>query len=329
MEARCISSRNGRFVLAVALVATVACAEIIGTFVPSVGAPALALLFGMAFRLRYAPPASDVRLLAVASRMVLQAAIVLLGLTIGLTRVVAIGWTSLPLMIGTVMIVLAAARLAGNLLGVKGSLQTLIGVGTAICGASAIAAVSNVIEVDAAEIAYAVSTIFAFNVVAVVLYPALGHALGLNETQFGLWAGTAVNDTSSVVAAATTYGHTAAVVATVTKLARTTMIIPITLALAFSQTRRTRARSSVRRAIPTFLLVFVVAGAANSAGWVSPHLSVALSRTASIFIAVALGAIGLSTPVSELRRAGPRPFLLGAALWATVGVSGVLLQHPF
>src|SRR5581483_7492555 len=111
---------------------------------------------------------------------------------------------TLPLMLGTLALALLVVYPVGRALGVSWNLNTLVGVGTAICGASAIGAVSGVIEATEAEIAYSISTIFVFNVVAVVLYPGIGHLLGLSQHSFGLWAGTAVNDTSSVVAAAST-----------------------------------------------------------------------------------------------------------------------------
>ena len=311
-----------------ALLATTAAAQPLGSLLPFVGAPALALILGMALRLRYTPDAAARRVLAFASRTVLQLAIVLLGATFGLGRVAQIGGSSLPLMLGTLAAALAAAWLVGRLLRVESTLRTLVGVGTAICGASAIGAVSGVIEATESEIAYAVSTIFVFNVVAVILYPALGHLLGLSQHAFGLWAGTAINDTSSVVAAASTYGHTAGGVAVVTKLARTTMIIPIVLALAVAHAHQAAngRRKPLWRLMPAFLLWFLLASTLNTAGLVGPNLASGLARAATVLITVALGAIGLSTRFAELRRTGSRPLLLGAALWAVVGLSGLLLQ---
>jgi len=220
----------------------------------------------MTLRLRYTPAPAARGVLAFASQTVLKCAVVLLGATFGLAQVAHIGRTSLPLMLGTLVVALVAAWLVGRALGVGGNLQTLVGVGTAICGASAIGAVSGVIGAAESEIAYAISTIFVFNVVAVVLYPALGHLLSLSQHGFGLWAGTAINDTSSVVAAAYTYGHTAGNVAVVTKLARTTMIIPIVLGLAAMHARRPgSAQRPLWRLVPAFLIWFLLASALNTA----------------------------------------------------------------
>jgi uncharacterized integral membrane protein (TIGR00698 family) len=314
---------------AAVLAAVVLVARPLGAVVPFVGAPALALLLGAAARVRWSPGPGAQRILRFASRTVLQAAVVLLGATFGLGDVLRIGRTSVPLMLGTLAACLLAARLVGRALRVEPAMRTLVGVGTAICGASAIGAVSGIVAATEAEIAYAVSTIFVFNVVAVVLYPPLGHLLGLSQHAYGLWAGTAVNDTSSVVAAAYAYGHTAGNVAVVTKLARTTMIVPIALALGLqrARTRGSRSTRRLRQLVPPFLLLFVAAAALHSTGVVSPGSSRALAWTATLAITFSLGAIGLSTRFADLRSTGLRPLALGTVLWAVVGVTGLLLQH--
>lgn len=319
---------RGAVIAVAALAGTTAVAEALGSLAPFVGAPAFALLVGMALRLRYAPDAAARGVVRFASRTVLQAAIVLLGATFSLTRVVRIGGSSLPLMLGTLAAALIAAWLVGRALRVDGTLQTLVGVGTAICGASAIGAVSGIVAATESEIAYAISTIFVFNVIAVVLYPAIGHALELGQHSFGLWAGTAINDTSSVVAAAYTYGHGAGDVAVVTKLARTTMIIPIALGIAALRARKGGGgkRRSIRSLVPLFLVWFLAASALNTAGLVGPRLGHDLARVATVLITIALGAIGLSTRFAELRRTGLRPLALGTVLWAVVGVTGLVLQ---
>jgi uncharacterized integral membrane protein (TIGR00698 family) len=244
-------------------------------------------------------------------------------------------------MLGTLAVCLLAAYAYGRLLGVVGDLRTLIGVGTGICGASAIAAVSPVIEAASTDIGYAVSTIFLFNIAAVLVFPVLGHALGMSQHSFGLFAGTAVNDTSSVVATATTYGPAAAGYAVVVKLVRTLMIIPICVGLGWLTDRKRAAapatgeaaprksRMSPRRAlrlVPWFLIGFVVAALVNTAGLVPATAHGALGNMSLFFVAVALSAIGLSTDVSALRRAGAKPLLLGLLLWVTVAGASLALQ---
>jgi uncharacterized integral membrane protein (TIGR00698 family) len=329
ITAASLPAARGAAVAAAAVVATVAAAKALALVVPDVGAPALALVLGTFLRLRWQPEAAGRHVLRFTSRSVLQTAIVLLGATFGLGDVVRIGRSSLPLMLGTLAAALLAAWLVGRALRVDGTMRTLVGVGTAICGASAIGAVSGIVAATEAEIAYAVSTIFAFNVVAVVLYPPLGHLLGLGQHAFGLWAGTAVNDTSSVVAAAYAYGHAAGNVAVVTKLARTTMIVPIAVGIAGLRARSGAAgeRRPVRTLVPAFLVLFLAASAVHSTGVVPAHASHLLASTAALLITAALAAIGLSTRFADIRKAGLRPFALGTVLWAVVGVTGLLLQR--
>jgi len=258
-------------------------------------------------------------------------------------------------MLGTLVTCLGAARLYGRLLGIPGDLRTLIGVGTGICGGSAIAAAAPVIEAASTDVAYAISTIFLFNIAAVLVFPLLGHALGMSQSAFGLFAGTAVNDTSSVAATATTYGTTATSHAVVVKLVRTLMIIPICLGLATLTARKPHrsaiapaspaaardractgppacsppARMSPRHAaklVPWFLIGFVLVAAVNSCGIIPAGAHPPLQHASVFLVSVALSAIGLSTNVAALRKAGGRPLLLGALLWITVAAASLGLQ---
>jgi uncharacterized integral membrane protein (TIGR00698 family) len=235
-------------------------------------------------------------------------------------------------MLGTLTLALGGAWLFGRLLGVRGDTQTLIGVGTAICGASAIAAATAAIGAKRSSVAYALATIFTFNVVAVLAFPPLGHLMGLSSDAFGLWAGTAINDTSSVVAAGYAYSHAAGDQAIVVKLTRSLMLVPIVLALVVLKSRReARATGSAaklpwRRLVPLFLLGFLAAAGLRTAGVVPSAWLPALSLVGTSLITVALVAIGLSLRPRELREAGPRPLLLGAILWVLVAVGSLGLQ---
>lgn len=316
--------------VAVAVVAT-----LIGTAVPIVGGPVSGLLIGVCVALVRKPAAILRPGIRVSSRFVLQLSIVILGTQLSLGQVGEVGLSSLPVMLGTVAICLAAAFVFGRLLGVGGDLRTLIAVGTAICGASAIAAVTPVIRAAGTTVAYAISTIFLFNISAVVIFPLVGHLLGMSQEAFGLFAGTAINDTSSVVAAAATFGEDATDHAVVVKLVRTLMIIPICLALAAWVGRRDRLaatagdnsrRLGVLGLIPWFLVGFVIAAGVNSLGWVPGSAHAALGDLAVFLITVALSAIGLSIDLSAIRTAGVRPLALGGILWVIVAVSSLALQ---
>jgi uncharacterized integral membrane protein (TIGR00698 family) len=341
--------------LAVAAVATV-----VGEYVPLVGSAVPGAVIGAVVALTLKPGARLTPGLKWSSTFVLQCSVVLLGAQLSIAEAARVGVSSLPVMLGTLAVCLGAAWLYGRLLGVPRDLRTLIGVGTGICGGSAIAAVSPVIEAASADVAYAISTIFLFNIAAVLAFPLLGHALGLSQQSFGLFAGTAVNDTSSVVATATTYGTAATSHAVVVKLVRTLMIIPICLGLAALTARRprlapgqvvatasaqpaatpqapaalaapaeTQVRMSPRRVlklVPWFLIGFVLVAAVNSTGIIPSGAHDPLQHASVFLVAVALSAIGLSTNVAALRQAGPKPLLLGALLWITVATASLGLQ---
>jgi uncharacterized integral membrane protein (TIGR00698 family) len=318
-------------------VAVAAVATVVGQHVPLVGSAVPGAVIGAIIALIIEPGPRFAPGVKYASTFLLQCSVVLLGTQLSIAEAARVGVASLPVMLGTLAVCLSAAWLYGRLLGVPRDLRTLIGVGTGICGGSAIAAVSPVIEAASTDVAYAISTIFLFNIAAVLVFPLIGHAIGMSQQSFGLFAGTAVNDTSSVVATATTYGAAAANHAIVVKLVRTLMIIPICLGLAGLTARRQRAElagpASARmsplravRLVPWFLIGFVVAAGLNSAGLIPSGSHGSLQHVSVFLVAVALSAIGLSANVPALRKAGPRPVLLGALLWVTVAVASLGLQ---
>lgn len=311
-------------------------AAAVGTALPVVGSPVSGVLLGVlagALLRRHVPgvlgPLGPG--LTVASKLVLQVAVVLLGARLSLAQVAQVGLDSLPVMLGTVAVCLAGAAVVGRALGVDRELRALIGTGTAICGASAIAAVTPVVRASSSNVAYALSTVFAFNIAAVLVFPPLGQLLGLSQEAFGLFAGTAVNDTSSVVAAATTFGSVAADHAVVVKLVRTLLIIPIVIGLGLMMARRpaddgAAARPPVRHLVPWFLAGFLLLAAVNSLGLVPVSWHGPLATAATFLITVALTAIGLSTDLPALRAVGLRPLLFGGILWLLVTGTALVIM---
>lgn len=307
-------------------------ATIVGKAVPIIGAPVICIVIGVVIAAIRRPSEKYRPGIALSSKLILQISVVVLGSQLSLSEIVKVGFTSLPVMLGSLGVCLLGAFWIGRWLGIVGDLRTLIGVGTSICGASAIAAVTPIIGAASVDVAYAISTIFLFNITAVLTFPFLGHLLGMSQHSFGLFAGTAVNDMSSVVAASTTYGSVAANYAIVVKLTRTLLIIPISLFLATLEQRKhaegaSKPKIRIRRLVPWYLIGFVVVAAANSLGWIPLSIHHDLVQISIFLIAVALAAIGLSTDIVGLRRTGPRPLLLGGILWILVSVTSLALQY--
>jgi uncharacterized integral membrane protein (TIGR00698 family) len=300
-------------------------ATALGRAFPVVGGPVIAVAVGVGLsrfvrRPRLTPG------VVFAGRSVLQVAVVLLGAQLSLKQVAHVGAGSLPVMAATLTVCFGLAFVLGRRLGIGRDLRTLIGAGTGICGASAIAAVSPVIRARSVDVSYAMSTIFLFNVTAVLAFPPLGHALGLSQHAFGVFAGTAVNDTSSVVAAATTYGHGAAQTAVVVKLTRSLMIVPVCLVLAAVARRRDPSPTTVGRLVPWFLVGFVLLAGVNSLGLIPGSARPGLLDATTLLITIALAAIGMSTDVRAMRVAGARPLALGLLLWAAVSATSLGVQ---
>ena len=316
---------------AIALVATG-----VGAAVPVLGSAVPAIVLGVLLsllrpRVMRGRDGANARIqsgIAYSGKFLLQLAVVLLGVQLSIGSILQVGLESLPIMLTTLIVCLLGAWLVGRMLRTERRLTTLIGVGTGICGASAIAAIAPVIGAASAEIAYAVSTIFLFNILAVVLFPLLGHALNLDPHTFGLLAGTAVNDTSSVVAAAGVYSTAALGFAVVVKLVRTLMIIPISVGLSVMEARRNAAGQRltgrrIARLVPWFLIGFIVVAIINSLGIIPDGPRDALVHVSVFLIAMALAGIGLSTDIPALRRAGWRPLALGGILWVLVTVTAL------
>ena len=300
--------------LAIAAVATA-----IGQALPVLGSAIPAVAIGVVAALIRKPGGRIAPGVGYSGRFVLQCAVVLLGSQLSLRSIVEVGAESLPVMLSSLTVCLLAAWLIGRAMGVDRDIRTLIGVGTGICGASAIAAVSPIIRARSSDISYAVSTVFLFNILAVVVFPVIGHALGMTPHAFGLFAGTAVNDTSSVVAAASVFSASALGFAVVVKLVRTLMIIPISVSLAVIEGRRADrgqrlTAGRIVRLVPWFLVGFVLFACVASTGIISPAASSVLTRVSVFLVATALAAIGLSTDVRAIRTAGFKPLLLGGIL---------------
>jgi len=300
----------------------------LGQLLPITGGAVTGLLLGMLLAGFWRYPAIFIPGIRIASKRILQAAIILLGFQMNLGTVAQQGGKSLFLIFSAITTALLISFIIGKILGTAANETILIGVGTAICGGSAIAAVSPVIEAKDSEVASAVSVIFLFNIIAVVIFPALGRLIGMDDGVFGAWAGAAINDTSSVVAASYSYSGTAGDTATIIKLTRTLFIIPVTLGLALIRSKKgSGSRFNPRKAFPLFIAFFVIACVINASGLISGHITSALGSISKFMIVIAMTAIGLGTNLKSLARHGKKPILLGLCCWVSVAAVTLLIVN--
>ena len=314
----------------------------LGIQFPIIGGAVIAILAGMVVTVFFKNKGDFEAGIKFTSKKILQWAVVLLGFGLNLNVIVETGVQSLPIIICTIATSLIIAFAIHKAMKVPPKISTLVGVGSSICGGSAIAATAPVIDADDEEVAQAISVIFFYNVLAAIIFPSLGQVLGFSTISgdaFGIFAGTAVNDTSSVTAAASTWDSmwglgTATLDKAVTvKLTRTLAIIPITLVLALYRGRKESTsgqKVSLKKIFPFFILYFVGASVittiAINAGVSSAFFS-PIKTLSKFFIVWAMAAIGLNTDIVKLVKTGGKPLFLGACCW--IGITGVslLMQH--
>ena len=315
--------------------AVAAVAYILGRIFPIVGGPVFGILLGMIINNTVGKPESSVAGIRFTGKKVLQWSIILLGAGLSMNQVAKAGMTSFFVMIFTLSAAFITAYVAGYFLKIPFKLKSLIGTGTAICGGSAIAALSPVIDADEHEISFSISTVFLFNIAAVFIFPAAGHVFGFSNEGFGLWAGTAINDTSSVVAAAYSFSKEAGDYATVVKLARTLLIVPICLVYAlvfyFSQKRTSAAsnqtvRYSLIKIFPWFVLGFLFMSMLRSMEIIPVSIADVIAEGGKIAIILALSAIGLNADFRRMFKTGIKPVILGLIVWAAVTFSSLAVQ---
>ena len=262
-----------------------------------------------------------------AGKQVLQAAVIFLGAGLNLAVVWRTGVETLGLMVITISAVFLAAWLIGKALKVETNNRDLIASGTAICGGSAIAAVAPVIGAKDEEISYSISVVFLFNLVAVVIFPLLGHAFSMSPETFGVWAGTAVNDTSSVMATSFAYNADSVATATLVKMTRTVMIVPMALIFSFVAASRARKAAagegaagsfSFAKVFPWFVLGFLLMSVWTTWGGLPVEWANWFKWLGKFLIVVALSGIGLNTDLRRILATGIKPMLLGLCLWFVV-----------
>jgi uncharacterized integral membrane protein (TIGR00698 family) len=307
-------------VLTIAVLATIA--RIAAPFAGPIPDVVIGLILGALIGNTIGVPAALKPGVAFVLRYVLRAAIVLFGLGLSLSAVVKTGGATLLLVVACFFVAMGLGWLTARVFKLGAKVGTLIASGTAICGGSAILAIGPLIQANDEEIAYALSTIFAFNIVALIVYPFIGHGLRLSDNAFGAWTGTAVNDTSVVVATGYAYSHAAGATATIVKLTRTLFLVPLALGIGLMAGQRQTGSlaAKLRKTIPWFIVFFVLAAGLRSANVVPDEGLAWASKIASFLIVMVLAAVGLNVNVSKMASLGPMPFVAGFSLATVMAV---------
>lgn len=314
----------------------------LGKEFPIVGGAVIAILLGMIITLLIKDKSRFEKGIKFTSKKILQWAVILLGFGMNLSVIVQTGIQSLPIIISTIATALIAAFLLSKAMKIPSKISTLVGVGSSICGGSAIAATAPVIDADDEEVAQAISVIFFFNVLAALIFPYFGQLIGFSTADgvsFGIFAGTAVNDTSSVTATASTWdtmwnlGSQTLDMAVTVKLTRTLAIIPITLVLAFMRTRKESkggSKVSLKQIFPFFILYFIAASIITTIALsfgVEASVFGPVKDLSKFFIVLAMAAIGLNTNIVKLIKTGGKPIIMGACCWAAITGVSLVMQH--
>lgn len=314
-----------------------------------IGGPVFAILIGMALGLvlrgRSDVMGATAPGIKYTSKKILQYAVILLGFGLNLGEIAKVGASSLPIIVSTITTSLVISFILCKAMRIPSKISTLVGVGSSICGGSAIAATAPVIDADDEEIAQAISVIFLFNIIAALVFPSLGGMLGMSNEGFGLFAGTAVNDTSSVTAAASAWdgmhpGSNALDYATIVKLTRTLAIIPITLVLAFWQVRQAKRAAAagkgdgnaagefdIKKIFPFFILFFVLASVITTVFALPVAVTAPIKTLSKFFIVMAMAAIGFNTDIVKLVKTGGKPILMGLCCWIGITLVSIGMQH--
>ena len=316
----------------------------LGKMFPIIGGAVIAILLGMVITLLIKDKSKVQTGIKFTSKKVLQWAVILLGFGLNLNVILRTGKQSLPIIISTITTALIISFILSKVMHIPGKISTLVGVGSSICGGSAIAATAPVIDADDEEVAQAISVIFFFNVVAALVFPTLGKLIGFSTVSgesFGVFAGTAVNDTSSVTACASTWdsmwnlGSATLDTAVTVKLTRTLAIIPITLVLAFIRTRKEKQNGAsgekinFKKIFPFFILYFIAASIITTVAvsyGVSPAVFTPIKTLSKFFIVLAMAAIGLNTDIVKLIKTGGKPLIMGFCCWVGITVVSLTMQ---
>lgn len=282
-------------------------------FISSAVALVIGIVYAQLFENSYAKQTKK------ATGLLLKVAVIGLGFGMNVYSAISAGKDGFILTIFSIFLTLALGFLLGKVLKIDKKISYLVSSGTAICGGSAIAAVSPVIKADEKQISVALGIVFILNSVALIIFPPIGHALGLSQVDFGLWSAIAIHDTSSVVGAAAKYGDQALEVATTVKLARALWVIPVAfLSMVFFKNKGGKVK------LPYFIGLFVLAMLANSYIPAVQSIGPYIVEASKAALTLTLFLIGTSLSYRTVKSVGFKPLLEGVGLWIFISVTLLL-----
>lgn len=312
----------------------------IGSTFPLLGNSIAAIIIGAV--LRHSPLFAylDKNITGFVSKYLLKTGIVLLGFTLSLRILTEVGIQVLIILTAVVMTALSVSQLANKIFKVEPKLSLLIGIGTSICGGSAISATAPIVEAEDKDMAISITTMLIYSMVALFVLPVVGKALGFTDQMYGVLAGASVNDVASVVATSFEWSAEAGAIATITKLTRTLFIIPLTIGVILWRIKKAKdaqmADPSVKidgrqimKLVPIFVVLFVLAVIFATFVPIPEAITGMISRASKLLMTIALIAIGLGVHIAQIKKAGIKPVLIGALTWGSVVTVSVLLIQFF
>ena len=330
-----MKKENGLFLLGVAICFAVAGVSVfLEELIPGglLGASIIALFMGTIIN-SFFHPSWIKPSLKFTSKRILKLAIILLGASLSINTVMSVGKMTFFVMIFTFAMCFGGGYFVRKIFKLNWKLGNLISAGTGICGGSAIAAISPVIDADDKDIAFAMSSTFLFDMVMIALYPIMGKLLGMSDIAYGIWAGTSVNDTASVVASGYAFSEAAGDFATMVKLTRTIAIIPTVLVFAWVGARIKRKelqqesgqKVNLMKVVPWFICGFLALAIVNSLGWIPGEVSTVLKSASKFLMVTALAAIGLNTSLTDFKKAGLAPMFYGITIDTLVTLTALVV----
>jgi len=324
--------KNIRFIQGFIVASIIAFLSIIlNQFIPIISSSVIALFMGLIFGKFFVDKNQYKYGFNFCSKKVLKISVILLGASLSIGEVLVVGKYSLFVMIFTLVAAFLSGYVFGKIFKLNWRLSSLISAGTGICGGSAIAALSPVIDANEDDVTYSIAATFLFDIGMILLFPLLGHLLNLSDLAFGLWTGTAINDTSSVVITGYSFSELAGDYATIVKLTRTLSIIPIIIIFSVISSKKSnrktvQSKQQLVKSFPWFIIMFLIIVVMNSMSLLSSETIIVLQKGSKILMTIALAAIGLKTNVAKMVQSGTKPLFLGLIVSVTVVVVSILVQ---